>query len=216
MSAAENVLVGQVGGAGQPDGQEGRVRINRVGQTIDAQGLSPMAMSTIRGQSWTVATPIAGIIPTALMLVSVASAIPIVGVYNPGGSGRNLVINKGVAILMTGTVCGFVWGAVASPAMTNANGVATHVNNLTFAAGSTGGSVGRSFAGATAMVGTALPVRYVGSGIAGASVTGAQWTYTDFVDGELIVAPGNFAGIFAIVVSAGTVEAHMTWDEFPI
>ena len=167
-----------------------------------------------RGNVWTANTAVAGITVTTLMIISTASAIPIVGLYNPVGSGKNLFVHRAVITQCSGTVANFVWGAVAAPAMTVANGLASTANLLNL---TTQGQA-RNFAGATAMVGTATAIRffpgqYDGAGPAAGTLVG----FRDDVDGELCVAPGNFCGIFSVIVTtAGLVRATIVWAELPV
>ena len=215
MTDLQNPMVAYAG-AGAAEGNETRLRSERTRGLVVQQAHAAYAEECIRGNTWTISTATAGITVTALMLVSVASAIPIVGLYNPSSSSKNLVIHRGMAIQTTGTVCNFVWGAVAAPSMTIADGVTTGKNNFTLASG---GHEARAFAGATAMVGIALPFRFGwGATVEGATVAGTVLAGgTDWVDGEIVVKPANFVGIFGVTITtAGVVKASIVWSEVPV
>lgn len=196
-------------------GAETRLRSDETRGLVVQQNQGAYYEATNQGSSWTISTAIAGIATTALFTVSTASAKPIVGVFNPTGSGVNLSVQRVIIIQVTGTaVSSFVWGALAgATGMSAASGVQTGINNKTFAAGS---HQARAFAGATAMVGTAGFYRVIGGPTNGAFTASAQATYRDDVDGEIIVKPGNFVGVFGTATTIeNVVVASMTWTEVP-
>lgn len=212
MTDLQNPLVAAYPAA---DGNETRLRSERTRGLVMQAAHAPLYEETNQGNSWTISTAVAGITTTALMVVSTASAIPIVGLFNPDGSGKNLIVHRAIVCQVTGTSTGFIWGVAADPAMTASDGVATGRNNKTFASG---GHIGRAFAGATAMVGTGVTYRSLGEPVAGiAYAAGLDTTFRDDVDGEIVVVPGNFVGVFATVaMAANIVRASLTWAEVPI
>ena len=195
-------------------GSETRLRSDETRGLVVAQNQAGYYESTNQGSSWTISTAIAGISTTALFTVSTASAIPIVGVFNPANTGLNLSIQRAIVIQTTGTaVTSFVWGVVAASTMASTDGVATGINNKSFV---TGGHTARAFAGATAMVGTPKFYRVLGGVWAGAFNAAAQSTYRDDVDGEIVVKPGCFAGVFATSTTVeNIVRASLSWAEVP-
>jgi len=206
-----------VGTRSAPDGMEGsRLRSERTGALVIQQLHAPYAEECVRGNIWTASTAVAGVTVTASCVIS-ALAMPIIGVFNPTGSGRNLVIIKTIVQQMTLTAVTFVWAGGAAMGLTNANGVATHINNFTFATAASGGSVARSFLGAS-IIGATAPTafRYVGGAIAGATAVGEVYSFTEYNDGDIVLSPNTFAGLFAdTATSAAVVRAAITWAEVP-
>jgi hypothetical protein len=107
-----------------------------------------------------------------------------------------------------------VWGCIAAATgMSTASGVQTGINNKTFALG---GHKARAFAGATALVGTPLFYRCIGGPTAGAFTASSQAGYRDDVNGEIVVPPGSFAGVFATTTTVeNIVRASLSWTEVP-
>lgn len=175
--------------------------------------------ATTRGSVWTIATATAGITVTALMVIGVASSVPIVGVHNPAGSGRYAVVGRAAVLVPSGTMGagGFVWGIIA-PTSTNTTNVGTNgaINNATFAAG---GSIVRTFAGATPLTATGATVLFrtiCGPSTGAVAANAASYTMEETA-GDICVPPGGFLGIFAS--TAGTspiVNAFLTWEEVPL
>lgn len=163
--------------------------------------------------TWTISTPVAGITLTALMVVSTASAIPIVGVNNPPTNRNHLIVRRAVALQVTGTVVNFIWGVI--PATTAAIAVATASAYRHSDFVSTG-HTGKYFAGATAVVGTPVNFRPLGGPVAGATAASFDLTYDELVDGSIRVAPGATVGLFAdTTTSTAVVRASLTVCEIP-
>lgn len=212
MTDLQNPMV--VGNATAADGTETRLRSTRTRGLVTQQDHAPYAEDCARGNTWTVSTPTAGITATALMVVSTASAIPIVGLYNPAGNTKNFVIHRAIAVQTTGTVANFAWGAAALPGGQAAASTTAGINNLTFAAGKHTAQV---FNGSQAMVGTAPIFRVIGGAVEGATAAGVVETIQEWVEGEIIVQPGNLLGMFALTTTtAGIVKASVTWSEVPV
>jgi hypothetical protein len=204
-----------VGAASVADGTESRLRADRTGALRTVQGHGALYDDASRGNSWTVSTPVAGITVTALMVVSTASSIPIVGVLNPAGSGVNLAIQRCYVDQTIGTNMNYMWwGGIANTTMTVANGLTTGISNKGFAAS---GHAARVFAGATAVVGTPTSYRILPCFLSGAPTAANIAGFADEVDGEIIVAPGSFVGVFGDTTNTtGTCRATLTWTELPI
>lgn len=212
MTDLQNPLVAA---AKATPGNETRLRSDETRGLVVSQNQGTYYESSNQGSSWTISTNVAGIATTALFTVSTASAIPIVGVFNPTGSGVNLSIQRTIVLQTTGTaVSSFVWGAIAgATGMSGSSGVQTGINNKTFTAGGHGA---RAFAGATALVGTPLMYRVIGGPTAGAFTASQNATVRDDVDGEIIVRPGNFVGVFGTTTTIeNVVRASLTWTEVP-
>lgn len=164
--------------------------------------------------TWTISTPLAGLTVTTLMVVSTASAVPLVGVFMPTTGGRKFMVKRAVAMQTTGTVVNFIWGAANAPAMTAAAGGAAGIRHSTMQS-ATNIHAGRFFNGSQAMVGTALTMRPLGGAIAGATAAGVVTTFDEnLTDDPIVVNAGNFIGLFADVVG-GVVRASLTITEIP-
>jgi len=199
------------------DGVQSRLRAERSGALVVQQLHGAYTEENVRGNVWTVSTAVAGVTVTASAVVSTASAMPIVGIYNPPGTGKNLVVMRACVQNVTGSQVTFLWGVSNGPAMTAAAGVATHISMFNFGQGGSGGSVARSFAGATGTVGTPITFRVIYGGITGTVVAGALSSFTEYTNGDICVPPGNFAGIFAdLAPTAAVVRAAITWAEVPV
>jgi hypothetical protein len=196
-----------------PDGQPAlNLRGERTGAVLVQQAHAPYAEETQRGNVWTISTPIAGVTCTTLVIVSTASAMPILGLYNPVGSAKNLVLQKVVMINQGATAITFVLGAAALPGMTSTSGGAVGVNNLNFGVGS---HTARTFIGAVVIVGTPITFRYLTGASTGAVTAGTVEGTTEYTDGDVVVAPGNFLGVFTVLVG-GLVQGSLTWAEVPV
>jgi hypothetical protein len=195
------------------DGQQMGLRAERTGGLVIQQMHGTYTEESLRGATWTVSTAIAGVTCTGSCILSAVNAMPIIGLFNPVGSGKNLVIQKVVVVNAAVTANSFVWGSAALPAMTNTTGGKVGVNHLTYAVG---GHQAGTFIGATAMIGTPIVFRYIGGQATGAVGTGVASGFTEYVDGDIVVQPGNFLGMFVTIVmtTAGPV-ASLTWSELP-
>jgi hypothetical protein len=165
-------------------------------------------------RTWTISTPLAGITVTALMVVSTASSIPIVGVFNPVTSSVKLVIQRAVYVQTTGTVCNPLWGVMPSAAIT-----ATSVTAIRHSTFSAGGHTASVFAGATPVSGTAVMFRPLESTrILGATAAGGDGgPVTEVLNGEMVMRPGTFVGLYSdILTTAGVARASITFTEVPI
>lgn len=168
----------------------------------DAHG--HFAEAVRQGRVWHLSTAAAGVTIAAANVFSSANAQPLVGIYNPPGSGINAVIHRARHTWNSGTpgAGGLVWGVaplIQTATLTGAGGV-TEINALTFASGTSGVKTYSN----TAMTGVAGMVlaRFAGGPTVGAIAANASLTYDDPVDGELICAPGQVCGLFA--AAAGT------------
>jgi hypothetical protein len=169
------------------------------------------------GKVFTISTALAGVTIAAANVSSAANPQPLVGVFNPTGSGVNLVIWRAWHSWASGTAAaqGLHWAISAPPStLLTAAGVTTSsINNLTFIAS----SVARQFVNA-AMTGAVLtPLRFLGGPTTGALAANANMSFFEETGGDIIVPPGGICGIFAS--SAGTspiVAASFTYEEVPV
>jgi hypothetical protein len=162
-------------------------------------------------------------------LGTAAAATPMLGVWNPAGSGKNLVIAQAAIEAYINTVTtptsfgAFVWyvslnnGAISTGL--------TPFNSATLAAASTGT---KGFAGATALTGlsnvfTALEVADLQAGgqaiaygtIGNTSIVPNMASVQNF-DGQLIVPPGAVLALYNTGASTTfSYTGRLVWEEIP-
>jgi hypothetical protein len=146
-----------------------------------------------------------------------AGGTPLLAVYNPPGSGKNLIIVAvGVANRVAASAAGVVsfglWGGPTA----NITGTQTNPTNMLSlaASGSTAkGFVNTALTGSTA-VGQILPLAtYYWATAASALLTPV---FCD-VGGLVIVAPGNMAALGGTAaLTSATYDATVIWEEQPV
>lgn len=203
-----------VGPKTSADGATVPLRAERMSGLVVQPAHGELYEAASRGNVYTISTAVAGIVSTAAMVVSVASANAIVGLYNPT-TDTNLHITRAIIVQVSGTAVtgGFVWGTIASPTGITGKGT-TGYNNKTF---TKGGHKAYAFDGSLPATGSAItvPFRYVGGLFPGTISVGAGATFEE-VEEDLVVGPGCFAGIFfAIVGTNTTVTGSLSWEEVP-
>lgn len=205
--------VGPVTGADQT-AQE--LRMGRSAELIVADGHAVYQESVSRGGVFTVSV-VQATIATANNSPLGAGGTPLVGIFNPANSPKNLVVLRAVIGTASGTPAAqpfCVWNVIPAPAGITAAG-AQGVNNFTFQAA---GSVAKSFSN-SAITGSvaATALRIIG-GTAAIAAGAGIYSVTEDTKGEIVVPPGAFAGI-ACGNGAGTtwiVSAALSWEEvFP-
>lgn len=207
-----NPVVGKsIGGAA--DGSEVNPRGNRTGELAVAAAHGTWNEAVRQGNMWTIATPNAGITVTANMLVSVASANAILGLYNKS-TGLNLHVTRmSLIVASAATVTNLLWGfnnvATLSPVPTGVARARNH-KNLTANSASPGAV---AFDGTVAVSGAAATdlFRPIVAGVVNTPLTVEEF------DDDLWVPPGGFLGIFGDTVTTSTVvRGFMTWEEVPL
>lgn len=214
MSIVSETVIGP-----QPGGDNVliRQRAGREGQTISADLTGKFAEATSRGQVFTATTAVAGVTVAATHVTPLAAGTgtPILGLFNPPGSGKNLEILKVQAAWVSGTTGagGLVFNVAfaqnisvagntvpRSNLVGGANTVALAFTN-TATTGSTIGLLFRALNGCTVFAG-AIAATTVGLNCG------------EEVEGSIVVPPG---GYFAIAAGlAGTspiVQAAITYRE---
>lgn len=203
----------------------------KVGATVNATGATPTARSIntgelgvsdvhgkyqeaiVRGNVYKLSVA-AG---AATAFTGGAGGTPFVSVYNPVGSGKNLVILTAgwasrVAASAAGTVGFAFWGGVSA-----ANtGTLTTPTNMYSLQNSGSVALGSSNAATTSTTAVALimPVAsYYWATAAGAIISPSMFD----VAGSIVVAPGNFVAFGATAaLTSATYDVAMTWEETPI
>lgn len=205
-------MEGRVGPATLSDGTVKEARLDKSGSIVTQDVHGRYYEAVARGNVWTINTPTAGITVTALMVVSSASSNGIVGLYNPTAN-YNLHIIRAVAVIASqATGTGIVWGTIATTSLLNPlpAGVNRAKNALTFVIG---GHRAKVFDGSVAVSGSAATDLY--RIMLPASITSALTAAE--TDGDIIVGPGCFVGIFGDTTTTATVaKASITWEEVPV
>lgn len=206
---------GQVGPqAATGDGVVLTARLTRDASLGFQQTHGALQEAAFRGNLYSLATAAAGVTCTATQVVSVTLGSPIVGLYNPTGSGKNAVILYSEACWASGTAgaSGLSFGTVPSAGVSAAGGNAA-INMLTQVAG---GSACRTFVAAAWTGQTVAPgiARHLGGPTTGALAANSMSFYPFFYEGSLIIPPGCAGGLF--VNLAGTspiIAASLLWEE---
>lgn len=159
---------------------------------------------------------------TANTLVLSSTGTPIVGVYNPTGSGKNVVIAKvKLQIVTAGNSAAVPGGFVYAQSIGN---TAVSTGNAPFnrGAGTYLGSVAKGFANGTVMTGLTTSLSIVGAAAFGNLVAAQGATATpafspicqEEFDGGWIVPPGGMWGLFNTVSTTTiSVATDLIWEE---
>jgi hypothetical protein len=213
--------VGQIASAG--DGVQVALRAGRLGDQIVSELHGKYYEQTYRGNVFSI-----GMTSTALSANTItvaATTTPIIGVWNPVGSGKNLVLLKAKNVI---TVAGasavapgaFVWATSIGNAAIS-TGLAP-LSRLTLA---NSGSIAKGFNISTALTGmtNALVIQQAaafGTLVAAQGATATPMISGDAVeefDGAFIVPPG---GVVALLNTVSTttisVASMLLWEECPL
>jgi hypothetical protein len=184
-------------------------------RTADAHG---QYYEAVRNQRvWTLTTAYAGVTLVAASAIGQTAWSPIVGLYNPAGSGVILSILQGFANYISGTPTagGLVWGYIAPNAGVTATGGNGAVNSYTFAAG---GSIAKTFV-MSAMTGSAASVilaPFPVSPFAGAVAATTPLGVVHETKGLFSVPPGGAIGITGTLGTSTVCAGLLAWEEVPL
>jgi len=212
-------IQGQVAPTYTADGALQTVRISRDGALTSQDAHAQYQEAALRGNLWSLANATAGVTVTGLNTIAqITGSQPVLAISNPAGSGKALVVSFIEHMWSSGTAAA---GGLALGVLTGANVTAitaastnTAVNTYT---GNVGGSVAKTYAGATALAGqltAATLVRYAGGPTTGALSANQQCYFQLATIGAVCVYPGNLLGLWAS--GAGTspiVNASWVWEE---
>jgi hypothetical protein len=220
--------IGPINGTTGPSA--GLLRIGGTGEQIVSDAHGRFYEAAVRGTLFSTGMTVTSISNVTFTTATVdATATPIVGVWNPLGSGKNLVILQAriqivnTALQTTGQG-GFVWltGTGESAISTGL----TPLNRLTLTAS---GSIAKGFAN-TALTGksASLSIREA-SGLAGGPMNNTSFLQTavgalspnvvaiENIDGAIIVPPGGVLSLQCtttpIAISAAS---SLLWEEVPV
>ena len=205
-------IQGKVGPQLAADGSIIDPRLMRDGTAAVADADGHFSELVLRGQVYTASTAAAGIaiVATHVSPLAAGTGTPIVGLFNPVGSGVVLKVMKVRLASVSGTPGGpFVWNVIPALAGISAAGQ-QGINNKTFVVG----GVAKAFVGA-ALTGSVLATMFGVIGGPSAIAVGAGINSIESViDGIIQVQPGCFLGVAA--TAAGTTHvasAMVTWAE---
>lgn len=164
---------------------------------------------------YSLTTAVAGVTVAAGHIIGAGT--PLVGIYNPTGSGKMLSILRVTCSTNSGTMGagGFAWGYMNAPTttITTASG-GTELNRSTFQAG---GSGVRTYAAVAVTGFVSVLARHIGAPTVGAVAANGNQTVYEETAGSILVPPGTALGVFAAL--AGTspiVNAMMEFEVLPL
>ncbi len=145
-----------------------------------------------------------------------AAGTPMVAIYNPPNSGKNLLVISGsVSVRAAGTVAAGTFGWSGGPTTVITAAASTYLNMLSL---TNTGSVAKPYS-ATALTGSSALTAIRPLMSAGAGVTQSQFANVcvDEVAGAMVVIPGNVIAISAAVTgTADTTDSALVWAELPV
>ena len=147
--------------------------------------------------------------------IAAGTGTPIISVFNPAGSGKNVSILRMQQAHTSGTAAGpLLWNIIPNPQNISAAFTAAYQN---FNDGQQG-SITRIFNNVALTASTAgTAFRTAGGPTSAASLTGNIQTYLEDFQGDLILQPGYMLALAA--TGAGTshvVNVYLEWEELPI
>ncbi len=194
------------------DGAQQPPRLGRAGELVSQDAHGRFYEAVYRGNVWGGSNPVAGVAPgTALA----TAGVPL-GLYNPPGSGKNLVVLRSSAGYVSGTLGAgsIVYGAAAQSVNPTGGAQVTPKSNLL---GNAATGAGILWSGGTWTNAPAIlrPAYTLGAFLA--TTASFNPPLIDEVAGEYIVTPGNYFALMGIA-AAGTTPLMLfglTWEEVP-
>jgi len=212
------------------DGVQVALRAGRLGDQIFSELQGRFYEGVFRGNTFSIGSSVTALSANTITLT--ATTTPILGVYNPTGSGKNVVVLQAALTAYINTLTtpvgagAFVWAtSINNP--TVSTGLAPMSRNTLQATG----AVAKGFAGATALTGltnalvilesadfsspTGLTYGTIVAPTAGTSL-GSVGGVQNF-DGSIIIPPG---GVLALLNTTSTVTmsalGRLLWAEVPV
>jgi len=194
-------------------GAIGDLRTDKTGAMVVAQGHAALAEAVIKGNCYGVCNQ-AGVTSQA----GLSATTPVLTLYNPLGSGVNLVVwYAGAAFTVAFATAGAIWlavGSVIQSAAVTGTLTTAHRNLLV---GSSNSPKCQTLLAAT------LPAVPVGISLLGVGLTGAittipfAQTVGKIFDGAVVLSPGANASIQTGVASgASGMFCEYIWEEIPV
>lgn len=207
---------GRVGPQQLATGNSTTLRQSGTGEMVATDAHGRYYETTVRGNVYSVT--VSGGAATAF--VGGAAGTPLVSLYNPTGSGKNLVlisasVGSRVAASAAGTVTFNIWGGISAA---NTGTTVTPTNMATLVAA---GSVAKASSNAATTSTTAItgngPIYVLGTyywaTAAGAILAPLQAD----IAGQIIVAPGVLVALGGTAaLTSATYDVSLIWEEVPI
>jgi hypothetical protein len=221
---------GRVGPDTLADGAEAKLRQGKSAETIVQELHGRFYETNYRGALYSDGLGLTAINNVTYTIATVGATVtPVVGIYNPPGSGVNcVVVEASLAIVMTALAAtgpgGFVWaGSTGNLAVTTGN------EPLSRATLAKGGARARGLCNvAPTGLTTSLAVLF-GSALSGGSAENVAFTATavamqtqapgakELFDGTLFVPPGGVLALLATTTPAAhSVVSAIVWEEVAV
>lgn len=209
-------IEGQVGPQVAGDGTKPTVRLSRDSSVVTVDGHAKYQEAVLRGNVYSVS--VSGGAATAF--TGGAAGTPLLSIYNPVGSGKNIVILNAsvasrVAASAAGTVGFIIWGGVSAA---NTGTLTTATNMYTLAKS---GSVTLASSNAATTSTTAIsangPLLSIGSYYWATAAGAILSPLVADVAGMIVVAPGNLIALGGTAaLTSATYDATLIWEETAI
>ena|SRR2546422_6529015 len=207
------LIEGVVGPQSKADGAILQPRLTKTGELGMSEVHARYQEACLRSNTFVASSGSVTIAATHVSPLAAGTGTPVIGLFNPAGSGKNLVLLATYTYHASGTPGGpLLWNVIPAPAGITAAGGAA-MNSFTF---QTSGSVSKVFAN-SALTGSvvATAARIIG-GMTAVVIGSALGTFFENIEGSSIIPQGAFAGIAAFAQgSSHIVQAAMTWEEVP-
>jgi hypothetical protein len=208
------IVQGQVGVQSVSDGALANAALGRNAEPLVSEWQGRYYSQTYRGLVFSLYSGGITIASTHASPLAAGTGTPIIGLWNPQNSGRNLVILKhGIASVSGTPGGGFVWNYATNQTITQAvSGVI--VSNFL---GGAAASVVKPFTNAAttgSTVGIAFRLAGYGAAVTAAGSVGANTPIMEEDAGDIIVPQGAYVALAAYAVgTTNVVNAAITWAE---
>ena len=156
--------------------------------------------------------------------IASGTGTPIIGIYNPAGSGKNISLLRMTQAFTSGTATGpNLWNIIPNPQNISATPTTSNTNvlgaTLSTVSNNAAGSVARIFnnQSLTGQTTTGVAFRTAGGPTSAATVAGQIQTFTEDFQGDFIVVPGTMIALCTYANGTSLVmNVYVTWEELPI
>jgi hypothetical protein len=213
-SAQVSKVTGRVGPAVAGQGSDALLRSDKTGALVTTPGHATYQEAVLGGNVYTIQVKSATVTATTdISPLPASTGRGLVGIINPAGSGKNAVIMKIGMSTVSGTPGGpFYIDVSPSPCGATLAGTAP-TNNLTFGTGSVMRGIAAAVPAQTVVCQMLRPL----GGPAAIAVGVGPYQVDEFIDGNIIVAPGGMLVVSAHAVgTTHVVSGYITWEEVAI
>jgi len=211
------LIQGQVGAPQAqsiPAGTTPPIRQGQLGDVIVSEVHGRYYETNYRGALFSTFINALTISSTHATPIASGTGTPIIGIFNPAGSGKNVSIVRVQQATTSGTPGGpLLWNTIPNPQNITATFTAAYSNfNL-----AQQGSVTRIFNNTALTASTAGVAFRTAGGPAAVAATGVIMTYSEEYAGDLLVIPGSMIALAA--TAAGTshvISCFVEWEEIPV